>query len=85
MARKASNKIGSKRRRSKSEIALYVLSLIIILSMTIGFVLSLLPSTRGQSSAPVITPTPTRQPTATPTPGTTEPTAAPQATPQPSP
>jgi hypothetical protein len=85
MARKASSRTGAKRRRSKSEIALYVLSLIIILSMTIGFVLSLLPSTSGRGSVPANTPTSTPQPTVTPTPGTTEPSAAPQATPQPSP
>jgi hypothetical protein len=85
MARKATNRSGGKRRRSKSEIALYVLSVIIILSMTIGFVLSLLPSTSGRGSVPANTPTYTPQPTVTPTPGATEPSAAPQATPQPSP
>jgi hypothetical protein len=43
--RRGTTKPNTKRRRSFTEIALYVISLIIILSMTIGFVVSLLPST----------------------------------------
>ncbi len=83
MARKGSNKPSSKRRRSASEIALYILSVIIILSMTIGFVISLLPDTAIRQPIPTSTPTLTREATATSTLATVEPSPNQEGTPQP--
>ncbi len=91
MARpKRTSKSFSKRRLSASQIILYVLSLIIVLSMTIGFVISVLPTPARQQSiitpTPIIvatsTATPTLEPTATPTLATEEPSNAGEATPQ---
>ena len=91
MARRKSSSKSTKRRRSASQIALYVISLLIVLSMAIGFVISMLPTPVEQvpvfTSTPVIvttaTPTATAEPSATPgsdteVPGT-EATATPQA------
>ncbi len=54
--RKRSSKPTSKRRRSASQIALWVISLIIVVSMVIGFVLSVLPTPVEQQT--IATPTP---------------------------
>jgi hypothetical protein len=88
--RKGSNKTSSKNRRSASQIALYVISLIIVLTMAIGFVLSMLPTPAGRSI--VVTPTPiivvtptstsTAEPSATPTESTETPPAEGTTTPQ---
>ncbi len=89
--RKRRSKPPSKRRLSASQIAFYALSLIIVLSMAVGFVISVLPTpTRSQQTVvtptPVIlitsTPTPTQEPTITPTPATEELPASDVATPQ---
>jgi len=88
--RKQSSKSPSKRRLSGSQIVLAVVSLIIVLSMAIGFVISVLPTPGEQQSVatptPVIlatsTPTPTLEPTATPTAATEVPLPAGPATPQ---
>jgi hypothetical protein len=74
--RKRTSRSPSKRRFSASQVVFYLLSLLIVLSMAIGFVISVLPTpTRHQI---VVTPTPiilvTDTPTATPTP---EPGASP--------
>jgi hypothetical protein len=70
MARKRSSKPSSKRRYSASQIALYVISVIIVLTMAIGFVLSVLPTPTEQQTVatptPVILSTPTSTPTAEP-------------------
>ena len=89
--RKGSNKTSSKSRRSASQIALYVISLIIVLTMAIGFVLSMLPTPSGRGVI-VVTPTPiivvtptstsTAEPSATPTEGTETPQAEGTITPQ---
>ena len=68
--RKRSSKPTSKRRRSASQIALWVISLIIVVSMVIGFVLSVLPTPADQQT--IATPTPvaataTAEPSAAPT------------------
>jgi hypothetical protein len=88
--RKRTSKPSSKRRLSASQIIFYILSLIIILSMAIGFVISAFPGSTRQQSVPTptliifatITPTPTQEPATTPTPATEEPTGG-GATPQP--
>ena len=64
MARRKSSRKPTKRRRSASQIALYVISLIIVLSMVIGFVVSMLPTPVDQPT--VVTPTPIVVTTATP-------------------
>lgn len=79
----------AKRKYSLSQIVLYILSLIIVLSMTIGFVISVLPSkaTDRSSATPTpvifatITPTPTQELTETPAPTTGEPSTDGVATP----
>jgi hypothetical protein len=65
MARRKSSRKPTKRRRSVSQIALYVISFIIVLSMVIGFVLSMLPTPVDQPT--VVTPTPIIVTTPTPT------------------
>lgn len=89
--RQQAGKPSSKKTRpSASQIILYILSLIIVLSMTIGFVFSMLPtSSRNQSVATptplifaTITPTPTPEPTDTSEPTTAEPSPDGTATPQ---
>jgi len=90
MARKRSSKSSPKRRRSASQIALFVISLIIVLSMAMGFVLSVLPTPDTQQTVvtptPIIlttsTPTPTLEPSTTPTSVTEAPTPGGPATPQ---
>ncbi|UCC88909.1 MAG: hypothetical protein JSV81_06300 [Anaerolineales bacterium] len=89
--RKPSRSSSKKRRPSISQIIFYVLSLVIVLSMTIGFVISMLPTPTDQPSVvtptPVIfatiTPTPTQEPTTTLTPAIEEPSADGEASPQP--
>jgi hypothetical protein len=88
--RKRTSKPSSKRRLSASQIIFYILSVIIILSMAIGFVISAFPGATRQQSVPTptpiifatITPTPTQGPTTTPTPATEEPSGG-EATSQP--
>lgn len=88
--RKRTGRSSSKRRLSASQIIFYVLSLLIVLSMTIGFVISVLPTPSRQQPVvtpsptifATITPTPTHEPTATPTPATEEPSADGELTPQ---
>lgn len=78
--RKRTSKSPSKRRLSVSQIVLYILSLLIVLSMAIGFVISVLPT--PDRSQPT-TPTPTIFfATITPTPATETPAAGGVATPQ---
>ena len=83
--RKPKRKSSARRRPSTSQIALFVLSLIIVLSMVIGFVVSVLPTPTVDQ--PVITATPTISATTTPTQtsivGTEEPPSSEAATPQP--
>ena len=69
MARRKGSSKSTKRRRSASQIALYVISLIIVLSMAIGFVISMLPTPVEQ--VPVFTPTPVFVATATAEPSVT--------------
>ena len=64
MARRKRSSKPTKRRRSASQIALYVISLIIVLSMVIGFVVSMLPTPVDQPT--VVTATPIVVTTATP-------------------
>ena len=64
MARRKRSSKPTKRRRSASQIALYVISFIIVLSMVIGFLLSVLPTPVDQPT--VVTPTPIIVTTATP-------------------
>jgi hypothetical protein len=70
--RKQTSKSSSKRRLSGSQIVLAVLSLIIVLSMAIGFVISVLPTPGEQqsvaTSTPVILATSTLTPTLEPSP-----------------
>jgi hypothetical protein len=88
--RKRTSKTSSKRRLSASQIIFYILSLIIILSMAIGFVISAFPGSNRQQSVPTptpiifatITPTPTQGLTATPMPATEQPASG-VATPSP--
>jgi hypothetical protein len=89
--RKQTSKSSSKRRLSVSQIVLYIISLLIVLSMAIGFVVSVLPTPGRNQPAftptptfffATITPTPTQEPTATPTPATETPSADSAATPQ---
>jgi hypothetical protein len=76
--RKRRSKPTSKRRRPASQIALWVISLIIVLSMVIGFVISMLPTpVDPQTVAP-----PTPIILATPTSATEAPVPEGPATPQ---
>ena len=86
MARRKQNRKSSARRRpSTSQIALFVLSLIIVLSMVIGFVVSVLPTPTVDQT--VVTATPTisaaTTPAHTPTLETEEPPTSDAASPQP--
>jgi hypothetical protein len=90
MARKRSSKSSSKRRYSASQIALYVISLIVVLTMAIGFVISMLPTPTQQQTVATPTPiilttptsTPTAEPSVTPTSATEAPVPSGPATPQ---
>lgn len=83
--RKQKGKSSARRRPSTSQIALYVLSLIIILSMVIGFVVTVLPTPTVDHTVITATPTvsTTATPTHTPTLETEEPPTSEAATPQP--
>jgi len=76
MARpKRTSKPSTKRRPSRSQIALYLISLIVVLSIAIGFVIdSLVPGSTGGQSAPTptpVTPAATATLTLTPSPSAT--------------
>ena len=79
--RKQKRKSSARRRPSTSQIALFVLSLIIVLSMVIGFVVSVLPTPTVDQT--VVTVTPTISATTTPTLETEEPPSSEAATSQP--
>jgi hypothetical protein len=79
MARRKQNiKPIAKRRLTTTQIILYVLSLIIILSMVIGFVISVLPMSTDQGAGTIPAPAPATEPAGVPTSP-----ASGQATPQP--
>jgi polyferredoxin len=88
--RKRRSKPTSKRRRPASQIALWVISLIIVLSMVIGFVISMLPTPTEPQTFATPTPiflataasTPTAEPSGTPTSTTEAPVPEGPATPQ---
>lgn len=79
--RKRNDKASTKRRPSASQIALYVISILIVLTMAIGFVLSVLPTPTEPGAVPTPTPvilatsmsTPTAEPSATASPASEAP------------
>jgi hypothetical protein len=83
--RKRKGKSSARRRPSTSQIALFVLSLIIVLSMVIGFVVSVLPTPTVDQTVITATPTvsATTTQTHTPTLATEEAPSSEAATPQP--
>lgn len=83
--RKQKGKSSARRRPSTSQIALFVLSLIIVLSMVIGFVVSVLPTPTVDQTVITATPTISATTTATHTPTfeTEEAPSSEAATPQP--
>ncbi len=83
--RKQKGKSSARRRPSTSQIALFVLSLIIVLSMVIGFVVSVLPTPTVDQTVITATPTVSATTTATHTPTleTEEAPSSEAATPQP--
>ena len=82
--RKQKRKSSARRHLSTSQIALFVLSLIIVLSMVIGFVVSVLPTPTVNQTVVTATPTisATTTPIQTPTLETGEPPNSESATPQ---